>query len=880
MLPSIMNKEGYFKSNLFFSLKLELVSRTIGLRLFFSIFIILYFINLQPIFSQYDTPYEVVPITFHIPQLGSYDILVLIHNEKVYIPIKDFFDLLKIKNVPSSDYRSVSGFFTNMKNEYKIDGELNQINYKEEIFGLENESLILDRNTLFLEAAHFGQVFGLNCRFNFRSLSIRLETELELPIIKELRRKKLRHNLQNLLNEKSADTIVENEFSYLRTGVADWAVTATQQTNSPGNVRASLSLGGIALGAETDVKLYYDNRERFNLGRQFYRWKYVNERSDYLSQISIGNVNSRSTSSIFAPVRGLSLTNSPATQRQSFGTYQINDITEPGTVVELYVNDILIAYTKADSTGYYSFEVPLIYGNSSLRFQFYGPWGEEHMEEKHISIPFNFVPSGRFEYTITGGKVLDQGNNNFLRADFNYGLLKWITLGGGMEYLSSANSGYPMPFMNMSTRLGSNLIISGDYTIGARAKAVLNYQLPSGVRFNLEYLKYEKGQDAIFYNYEEERKGMLYIPIRAKKFTAFSRIMYNQIVFPGYQTTNAEVQFSAAFSRFSSSLTTNSTFVNSNEPWIYSNWSFTYRDNKGIRLTSQLQYEYGSDGINALKAEVEKRLYSFGFASVSYEKNMFSNTSFLGVNLRLNLSFLQLSISERHNDEAASFTQSASGSLLYSDESNHMVFNDQHNTGRGGVILRAFLDSNGNGIKDRKEPEVPGLKLKSTGGNIREIDKSGAIYVFGLPPYTHQFIELDEGSFEHISWKLKKSTLSVNILPNYFTEIDIPVSVLGEVTGMVFEKFQNGMTGIGRITLNIYNKDSKSIGQVTTESDGFFSFFGLPPGSYTIAIDNDQLNKLNLKGSPAASFKIEPGIEGDYVEGIEFVLENTGTELN
>jgi hypothetical protein len=73
---------------------------------------------------------------------------------------------------------------------------------------------------------------------------------------------------------------------------------------------------------------------------------------------------------------GFSITNAQQSYTSSFTTYTISDHTEPDWTVELYINDALINYTKADQTGYYKFSVPLSYGTTNMVLKFYGPYGE------------------------------------------------------------------------------------------------------------------------------------------------------------------------------------------------------------------------------------------------------------------------------------------------------------------------------------------------------------------------------------------------------------------------------------------------------------------------------------------------------------------------
>jgi hypothetical protein len=67
---------------------------------------------------------------------------------------------------------------------------------------------------------------------------------------------------------------------------------------------------------------------------------------------------------------------------KSTGEYPISDYTEPGWTVELYVNNVIVDYQTADASGFYSFDVPLVYGTSEVMLKFYGPYGEERVEEQ------------------------------------------------------------------------------------------------------------------------------------------------------------------------------------------------------------------------------------------------------------------------------------------------------------------------------------------------------------------------------------------------------------------------------------------------------------------------------------------------------------------
>jgi len=320
-----------------------------------------------------------------------------------------------------------------------------------------------------------------------------------------MRLEEMRLNLTRLKGEVKADTSIGRSYPLFHFGMADWSVIATEQINGPTETRLNLNLGSIIAGGETTVSLNYDSKDQFTEKQQYYQWRYVNNDNSAIRQVMAGKIATRAISSIYAPVVGVQVTNTPITFRRSFGSYTLNDKTKPGWIVELYVNNVLVDYVKADASGFFTFEVPLVYGNSLVRLKFYGPWGEERTSERNISVPFNFLPKNTLEYNVSAGMVEDTLQSRFSRTSINYGLSRGGTIGAGFEYLSSVSSSPMMPYVNGSFRLGSNLLLSGEYTHTVRTKGTLTYRLPSNLKIDLNYTKYAKDQKAINYNYLEER---------------------------------------------------------------------------------------------------------------------------------------------------------------------------------------------------------------------------------------------------------------------------------------------------------------------------------------------------------------------------------------
>ncbi|AGY54763.1 Sporulation Domain-Containing Protein [Bacteroidales bacterium CF] len=822
---------------------------------------------------QESADYEEIIVSFSVPRIGGADVSALVKDETLYLCINDVFNFLKIKYNTDSGFNSFSGFFITEEATYNIDRTKNQILYLKKEFTLKEGDMIRTETGLYLKSNYFGEIFGLDCIFNFRALSVTLNTKIELPIIREMRQEQMRKSINQIKGVVEADTLIKRKYPILNFGNADWTLNSTQESSGAVNSRLALNIGAIVAGGETDIMLNYETDSPFSLKQQYYQWRYANNDFKAFTQVILGKIQSESISTLTSPVVGGKITNTPTTYRRSFGTYTLSDVTEPGWMVELYVNNVLVDYKKADASGFYTFDVPLIYGSTDVKLQFYGPWGEERSQEKSIEIPFNFLPKGRFEYDISAGMVEDSTRSLFSRANFDYGIARFMTLGGGVEYLSSLDSLKYIPFAKASIKIAPNLLLSGVYNYGTNFSGILNWKLKSNLQFEFNYIKYDKRQTAISTNYTEERKLLLSMPIRFKKTSFYTRLSLNQSLTETSKFTNAELIFTGTVLGVNANLTTGAQVYGKSDPRVYSNMSFSARLPGGFILTPQALYNYSSGKFENAKCGIEKRLFKKGYLNLSYDNNLNNKTSNIELGFRYDFSFAQSGINARRSGSTTTVTESATGSIIFDARSGYISGSSRSTVGTGGIILMSFLDINCNGIKDKGEPKISGLQAHISGGRIESNDRDTLVRVFDLEPYANHILSIDGVNFDNIAWQIKNKNMNVVVEPNMFRRIDIPVSVMGEASGMVYLSGRNGKSGQGRIIINFHRVDSSLVKSTLSEADGYFSFLGLKPGKYYAQIDPAQMEKVGMTASEPINFEIHSLIDGDIVDNLEFTLK-------
>jgi hypothetical protein len=836
-----------------------------------------------------------ITIYLSFKKLGTY-MPALLAGEKLYLPVSDVFQFLKIKTKSSASLDTLHVFFPDDKTEYQIDYLQKQINCKGKSLSLSDDELIRTPTGLFLRTDLFRSVFELECRFDFRNLAIMLSTKLELPIMRQLQQDLLHSNLLKLKKEVLPDSIIKRKFGFFRLGMADWSVVNSSSTGAQANTRLSLRMGAMIAAGEATASLNYDDKLPLSAQQQFYQWRWVNNRIDALRQVTIGNIAPQTAISLFAPVTGIQLTNAPTLRKQSFGTYTISDQTEPGTTIELYINNLLIDYGKADASGFYTFNVPLFYGNNNITLKFYSPSGEERSTGKELPIPFQLLPKNTFEYTLSAGIVNDKINSRYAKAVFQYGLGQRATITGGMEHLSSISKINYIPFLTTTVRVTANTILSTEYLHSVRSKTALSFYLPSNFQLEAGFTKYVKGQKAILTSYLEERKLALSIPWRNNNFLLFSRLAVRQVVslpinsdslfkkldseIPKQKTTATELTLAAVIARLNASVAAYGTIRKLAQPYVYSNLSLAYRLNKGFLLQSFAQFNYSQQKWISVKEQAAKQLSGKGAVTLSWERNFSSKSTTLTLGIHYDFPAAKTATSLVRNGHVTTLVTTASGSLVYASPNQLLLLSNRSQVGRGGIILQSFLDLNCNGVKDKDEPRISGLKFRCNGGRILPDERHSSVQIVDLEPYRDYMIELDDNSFGNIAWQIKKKRLSVEIEPNSMKQIEVPIAVLAEVSGMVYLNKDGQQKGLSNVQVEFYDSSARLVAHTVTESDGYFSFLGLVPGTYKAAVDQSVVQKLQLPDVHSISFTVKKSKEGAVISGLKFLLHDSYDKLN
>ncbi len=807
-----------------------------------------------------------ISILLNVAQQGSTYINSVLVGDDVYLPALELFQFLRIKADVTSDGDSVSGFFLNENTLYLIDYASLTITVGGVTTAIDRKDFIRTETNIHLRRELFGRVFGLTCTFNFRAMAVTLTTDMDLPVLREMQRERLRKNLSRISGEVEVDRRIAREASLASIGGLDWGVMSQQQRHGTPNLSYTGALGGGLLGGDVEAAVTGSTSIPWTFRQVQARWRHVDNDEPWMRQTTVGRLGSPAMRMLSTALIGAQLTNTPSVFRRSFGTYTISDYTQPEWTVELYVNNIIVDFVKTDASGLYRFEIPLSYGATNVELKFYGPWGEERSLKQSLTIPMAFLPEGEFEYSFTAGAMMEAQYRLYSQLRGSLGLGSRATISAGVEYIPMYERYPATPFASANVRLLDNVLFNGEFVLGSRMSGLMTFSPIDNVSVELQYTLFDPGQVGFISGGSEQRRLGLVFPVRTPLFNGSGRVSLRQDITSASRPLTTDMIFSGTMFGVSMSLQTSALISERFAPYIRSVLSSAFRLPGRIAVRPQMDFDLSRSALLAFRSSIEYQFVQAGWIVLSLERNIAAQINAAQINIRYDLPFAQANVSMRGDATDTWHTQTLRGTMAWDGVSGTLLPSNRTSVGKGAIVIITFLDLDNDGILDEGERRLNGLDVRFAGGRIVPVPEDTLIRVMDLEPFRTWVLDVSAVNFENISWMPRYKTYSIEVQPNQFREVLVPIVVSGEVVGRVVNASGRGMRGV--IVL-IRDAAGALVQRLVTGDDGEWSHYGLPPGSYRVETDDTQLARLRLvPDAPAHSFEIRSLETGDYVEGV------------
>jgi hypothetical protein len=824
--------------------------------------------------ARADAAMEEIVIRFEVPRLLQKDISAQYSNDQLYLPLVEIFSLLDIRVDIDSQHTAFTGDYLIKGNNFEINMAKAKAQFDGQTISLDSNISFLTPSDLFLRYDIYDSLFHLKIYFDFSEMRVYLPLNKDFPAYQILTRKQAHQDLLAAESAQKDIARIPRKKAKFEGGVADWALTTSPIGG--GSHYGSLNLGGMVFGGDMTLRASADSKTGFHSDQLDYRWHYYFENGKYFSQADLGMINTSGL--IGRNLKGALLTNKPQIERKYFETINLGGHLGEGWEVELYVNNKLVDFAYTDQNGDYNFLVDIVYGASRVVLKMFGPEGQMETEEQFISVPFNLIPKNNIEYTLATGVSRNSANQGkYGQGMLYYGVFDNLTTGfsGDVPIASDTNEKAAMAG-EMTYHPMGNLIMNGSYSPGNSMKLSMNFSQPSVIGINGSLTKYYENSINNRMGQISNIRFSVSAPLKFGQKRLGLRYHLSLDNYRNYTHRNMSYGFSGSIFRF------NFNYIGTNKVMKFSGRTdremtsqliFSSTLINFIRPQVRLNYNHYQNKLSAIALFLNKRIFKTGQAALSFERNLQSQSNIIMFSLSLFTDFAEFSTKTYSSSGQISVSQIQRGSIRYDQWTKAFKFDRKNGLGFGTALIWPFLDQNYNGIREVGEPLLPELRAKVGGSLGKKYGKGQLYYYDGLRAYDQFTVQIDPYSLDNPQLQPAHENFLVTINPNTVSEINIPVVMAGEVTGLVDRKIPDGKVGVGGIRINLMNEATGKITEITSFNNGEFYHLGLVPGMYRAYIDPDQLKRSGYVVEPAfRSFQVKTVEGGDYVDNINFTI--------
>ena len=831
---------------------------------------------------------EEMYLNFNYAGLVSTLLTCFYDGETALIPVQQFFSSLQINNTLTGN--RISGYFMYSGREYMIDLDSRVITYSGKSVEFSNKDYFVKDGEVYMSPVVLSNAFDLEIVVDLAQLSIGLYSAQSTPIEARSKRESLRDAL--LENESSSETpLLFNRTKNLFKGeFIDYFFSSSMSKGSYPNYSFSLNSGSELLGGDLNLNLSGSESHTSSQFDYDVNWRYVFGDNKLINQVLLGTkLQSRGINP--QPFTGISLTNAPFEVEGNFGTYALVDKTIPLSDVELYINNQLAAYTKADDLGNYQFNIPMTYGSNTIELKIYSPDGQLIENNKRIQVPFDYLPEGDFQYNLNVGKQ-NVSNDMIYHGSVAYGITPWLTNRAGIDFTSTDGTVFnnPLVFNSLSGRVMDDYLFNYTFAPELYHRVSLSASYFNLQSVSLRYSKYKQNKIYNIRNIEEDVEIIAGIPVDLLGVRAGlqGQALYEKLpdskhykldIGANFSMFNFNPSINYAYTEESSptsvgirkevrfGLSTPATFLSGIFPELMS----------GKYISTSLKYDAVNNKFAHAKFTYSSNLTKNARLEFNYSKDLQFDFSSFNVVFKYEFPF---AVTNTIADDK-SLIMNVHGTIGYDNANENIFTTKRQSVGTGGVAFRMFQDENGNGKYDKDETIVDDIDLKFNQNVQMERNDEGILIASELSPYREYNIEINplSGKNPFLQPKFQKFGLVTD--PNQIKLVEIPFYFSQEVYGNVVAVKDGAEIPLPSVKIHIYSHENEQEKIITSFNDGTLYYLGLLPGDYTAYVDSAMVEMLGAETIPGKiDFTIYDDDDDRETKDLDFVLKLDNSQIS
>lgn len=818
--------------------------------------------------------FEEIVVGFEVPRLIRTDIFAQYDGNNIYLPVLKVFNLLELVVDDNLEGKQISGYVINRDHRFVIDLNRFEVRSSGKKWPLVGSDYYMGKDDLYLRIDLFDRLFGLKIDFNFSALRVFLPLNKDFPSYQKLLRKQEHEKLLAKTAALKDIKTIPRQRDFLSAGAVDWTFSASPLGDA--GHYYDMGIGAMVFGGDLSVTTNGNTETGFNPEQTTYRWHYYVNDNRYLSQAELGFINTPGP--LTRSLKGGMITNKPQTERKYFQTINLTGYLGQGWEVELYIDQKLSDFQTTDQAGEYDFNIDIFYGASLITLKMYGPNGEMRSEERYVRIPYNLIPKGDFEYSLGGGQSANlPDKNNYGQGIFYYGLSDNLTVGATYDYPYESKIGERESYATEITfQPNSAITLNGSFSPGNADRYSINFTRPSSANINGSYTKFYKNEFRNKLGQENSAQLSISSPMRIGRKYVGLRCNAVWDRYPGVDYLNTTFGFNTSFNRLQIGYTGKnkiSMFTKRTTREISSQVLLSALFVPWIQPQIKATYDHQEKTFTQYSLILNKRVFRTGQLAVTYERNELTKSNIFMLTLNFFTGFANFTTRALSSGKTHSMSQVQRGSVRFDSDLGRLRFDRRTAIGFGTAAICPFQDRNFNGIRDKDEDYLPGVRAKIQGGREQSVGRGKSYYYDGLRPYEEYVVQIDENSIDNPTIKPIHETYKISCNPNVITPVDVPMVTVSELSGSVYRQTNTGKVGVGGIKIMILNMKTEALDEITAFSNGEYFYEGLIPGAYRIYIDPGQLAHYGYLADPEViDFEVKPEDAGTVKQDVDFVL--------
>ena len=826
---------------------------------------------------------------------------------QLYIPFNDVVQLFGFSIVFNKATNTYSGFFLTSANTFSLDVAKHTVRVRDQSRDVSDADLRIRQDQVYVSTKSFAEWFGINTELDTSKLTLHFVTDSLLPQEEEAERQKRWTALLNAVEKSDKDyPVLENPYHAF--GYPSFDVNLGElytRSSTPGSSSGSSFQSSYNIQGEGDLgyltsKVYAQGLStgtgidtfRFQAGR-------VDPNAQLLgglhaTEFEFGDVTSPSLSLVTTNAlgRGAVVTNRDVNASENFDFHNFTGDATPGYQVEIYRNDVLLAFQTVDSTGRYNFQnIPVLYGENIFRIVLYGQQGQREERVETISPSASLLKAGQTTYSVG----LDQRGESFIPIAKND--LANATNPVGMEGVSDFHYGISND-VTVGAALAQTRLADGDHQY---AQASTNVNL-----FGI-LTEADLAQDLAQKGWAASASALggfddVSVRMRYRKFNNFSSEAINNITSPltSDASLDAETQFYLpVLGSYSTGLSAlHETYV---DPLLKPQNTYSWRSSKslwGISYTDSIDYVTGNDprlqdtfglqtrffntdfrAVGITDMQPDQRLREVSFMAdyyldkklsgeTSIDRNLLGNQDTYGQSVNWDFDDFRLSLlSQMTDSKNYSLGLNVLFSINHDPVTNAWRTQSQQSSDSGAISGRVYVADTKDGSPEEDRPNYTEAKVRVN--KVLVVPNPDDFFAAPVAPYQVNKVELDTTTIADPLLTPVNTGYKVMTRPGDNVVVDFPMvhtTIIDGVVSFMDEKGEKRV--LGDVVVELDNSDGKPIKRVLSAIDGYFSFDKVPVGNYTLSVPQEALTAINavLDTKPAINIdKIDQFMTGNEV---------------